>query len=98
MQTPDPETLAIAALVFLAEDAARLRRFLALTGLETQDLRAAAAAPGFLAHVLEHLIQDESLLLAFTAQNSLPPQTVMRALRHLGGEGKAQEGSWQESW
>ncbi len=71
--------LAIAALSFLAGDTERLERFLALTGLGPQSLRAAAREPGFLLGVLEHVASDESLLLAFASENGIEPESVERA-------------------
>ncbi|HRK25590.1 MAG TPA: DUF3572 family protein, partial [Beijerinckiaceae bacterium] len=62
---PDPEALAIDALGFIAGDAERLGRFLALTGLGPGTLRAAAADPAFLIRVLDYLAEDESALIAF---------------------------------
>lgn len=98
MPSPDSEALAIEALVFLAQDEARLARFLALTGLEGQDLRAAAADSGFLVSVMDHLVQDESLLIAFAAEKALAPEAVMRAAARLGGGQAPREGHWRESW
>lgn len=95
---PDDESLAIDALVFLAEDPERLSRFLGITGLEAQNLRAAAGQPGFLASVLDYLMQDESLLLAFAAQKHLAPEAVARAARKLGVGEAPREGHWRESW
>ncbi|MCA0406837.1 MAG: DUF3572 domain-containing protein [Proteobacteria bacterium] len=92
------EALAIEALVYLAQDEARLSRFMALTGLEAQDLRAAAAAPGFLAHVLDYVGQDESLLIAFAAEKHMVPEAIMRAARLLAGDDAPREGTWRESW
>src|SRR5689334_8212027 len=70
------ESLAVQALNFLAEDPARLGRFLALSGLEPGSIRAAAAESGFLAGVLAYLGQDESLLLAFASQAGVRPGEV----------------------
>ena len=61
------EALAIQALNFLATEPQRLSRFLALSGLAPESIRAAAAESGFLAGVLAHLGEDEALLLAFAA-------------------------------
>ena len=58
------ESIAIEVLTFLAGNPARRDRFLALCGLGRDNLRAAAAEPGFLAAILDHLASDESLLLA----------------------------------
>jgi Protein of unknown function (DUF3572) len=81
----DSETLAVQALGFLASDEERLGRFLALTGLGPENLRAAAASPGFLASVLAHVAQDERLLMAFADAAGITPERVGRAAQHLGG-------------
>jgi hypothetical protein len=71
--------LAVAALTFLAGDHERLERFLALTGLGPQSLRAAAREPSFLLGVLDHVASDESLLLAFAGESGFDPEDVGRA-------------------
>lgn len=81
----DAETMAVQALGFLAADAERLGRFLALTGLGPENLRAAAASSGFLASVLAHVAQDERLLLAFASDAGISPERVGDAARRLGG-------------
>jgi hypothetical protein len=77
--------LAIAALVFLACEEDRLGRFLALTGLAPESLRAAAREPGFLLGVLDHVMGDEALLLAFANESNVDPQDVARAREALAG-------------
>lgn len=77
--------LAIAALGFLGGEEERLARFLALTGLGPQSLRAAAREPGFLLAVLDHVASDEDLLLAFADAHGLDPQDVQRARAALAG-------------
>jgi len=71
--------LAIAALSFLAGETERLERFLALTGLGPQSLRAAAREPSFLLGVLDHVAGDETLLLAFANESGIDPEDVGRA-------------------
>jgi hypothetical protein len=71
--------LAIAALNFLAGEHERLERFLALTGLGPQSLRAAAREPSFLLGVLDHVAGDRTLLLAFADERGINPQDVGRA-------------------
>ncbi len=73
------ETLAIAGLGFLASDGERLEPFLSLSGLDPGNLRAAAASPGFLAGVLDHLAANERLLLAFAAEAGRDPADIARA-------------------
>ena len=75
----DPELIAIGALGFLAEDPARLSRFLDITGLNPATLREAAREPRFLASVLDYLMADESLMLAFAAHQGTSPETIAAA-------------------
>jgi hypothetical protein len=79
----DGDDLAVAALGFLAAEPDRLSRFLALSGLGPENLRAAASAPGFLAAVLDYLLSDEPLLLGFTAEQGVAPESVARARRGM---------------
>ena len=81
----DAETIAIAALGFMASDPERLGRFLAITGLGPENLRAAATEPGFLGQILAHVAQDESLLLAFAANSGERPERVGAAHIVLAG-------------
>jgi len=71
--------IALTALAFLAEDASRLSRFLALTGIGPAELRARAGTPQTLSAVLEHVMGDESLLLVFSASKSVPAEAVETA-------------------
>ena len=78
--------LAIQALAFIAEESDRLERFLALTGLERERIREAARQPSFLAGVLEHMLADESLLIAFSQSAGIDPAEIARASSALGGK------------
>ena len=77
------EALAVNALGWLAQDGERLERFLSLSGLTPETVRAAAGEPGFLGAVLTHLMSDESLLLAFAANEGIAPDGVARAAHRL---------------
>ena len=79
------EIMAIQALSYLAGDPERLARFLALTGVSATEIRAAAAAPGFLAGVLEYLVSEEALLTGFAAEHGYKAQTLEAARLALGG-------------
>jgi len=87
--SPDEaEIIALKVLGFLASDPNRLSRFLALSGVDLNDLREAARSPEFLAGLLTHLLEDESLLLTFTAEHDLDPRLPALALAALGrGDG-----------
>ncbi len=71
--------------MFLAAEPERLGRFLAVTGIGPEAIRAAAAEPNFLAGVVEHVIGDERLLLEFAAHAQINPAEVARASAALGG-------------
>jgi Protein of unknown function (DUF3572) len=73
------ESMAIEVLGFLAEDSSRLSRFLSLSGLGRDNLRAAAEEPAFLAAVLDHLAAEEAALLAFAAKSGHEPAAIVRA-------------------
>jgi hypothetical protein len=79
----EAEVIALKALGFLANDASRLSRFLALSGVDLNNLRAAAQSPEFLSGLLNHLLQDESLLLAFTAEQDFDPRLPALAAQAL---------------
>ena len=79
------ETLAIQALAFIAEEPERMAAFLSATGIEAATIRDAARAPDFLVGVLEHMLGDESLLIAFADSAAIDPAEIARARHALGG-------------
>ena len=82
------EEIAANALAFLAVEPPRLIRFLSMTGMSPEELRAHAEDPSTLGAVLDHLASDESLLLVFTSETGIAPEDIGPA-RHLlaGGAG-----------
>src|SRR5262245_48629020 len=80
------EAIALQGLTFLAQERARFLRFLKLTGLEPLDARALAGTPELALAVLEHLAQDESLLLVFAASGAVPPASIGLAISTLRGQ------------
>jgi hypothetical protein len=80
------ETLAIQALAFIAEEPERLGAFLAASGIGPDAIRDAAREPGFLGGVLDHMLGNESLLVAFADSAGLNPTSIARARRSLGGK------------
>jgi hypothetical protein len=70
------QALALQAVAFLAENDDYLCRFLDMTGLDAGQLRNAVHSDAFLAGVLDHLLADESLLLAFCASTGNDPSRV----------------------
>jgi Protein of unknown function (DUF3572) len=78
------EMLAVQVLTFIAEDPERMSGFLAATGLEPGQIRTAAREEGFFAGVLEHMLGDESLLVAFADSAGIDPAEIARARAALG--------------
>jgi hypothetical protein len=77
--------MAVTALGFIAGDGERLGRFLAITGIGPESIRAAAREPDFLLGVLDYLVSDEPLLMAFAKENGFEPEHVARAREVLAG-------------
>jgi hypothetical protein len=82
------EMLAIQALAFIGEEPQRLAAFLQSSGLAIEQVRHAAQEPGFLVGVLEHMLGDENLLLAFAASAGLNPAAIEQARAALTREGE----------
>ena len=83
------DTLAIAALSFIAAEPDRLGHFLAMSGIGPESIREAAREPRFLGGVLDHIVADEELLLAFAAEREIDPEHVVLARDLLVG------GDWE---
>jgi hypothetical protein len=79
------EILALKGLVFLANSDAPLNRFMALSGAGTNDLRERAGEPEFLAAVMDFLMSDEELLMAFCNETSTDPKDLQIARMALPG-------------
>lgn len=79
------ETVAIQALSFLAQEPARLGRFLAETGLGPETIRSAAQDKGFLLGVLDFILNDENLIDDFGEAHGIKPRQLIVAREALGG-------------
>lgn len=77
--------MAVSALAFVAAEPERLGRFLAISGLGPDTIRAAARDPHFLAGVLEYVEADERLLVEFASEAGVDPMDIGRARRALAG-------------
>ncbi len=83
----EAEELAVAALLFIANDAELMPRFLNITGINASDIRQAASTKGFLAGVLQFIMAHEPTLISFSTESGYPPQSVGEAINFLpGGE------------
>jgi len=80
------EHLAIQALGYLASNAERLGRFLALSGLGPESIRAAAQDRAFLTGVLEYIVSDETLLVGYAEHAGIAPEQVAGVHAALAGQ------------
>lgn len=73
------ESVALQAFSYIAGDEPRLSRFLNVTGLTPETIRAAATSPGFLAAMLDYVAADEKLLLDLAEHLKAKPERIMEA-------------------
>ncbi len=78
-------TTARDALIWMADRPEALGAFLAAGGLAPGDLRGRADDPEFLGFLLDFLLGDEDLLLAFCAEAGVAPTVPARARAALPG-------------
>ncbi len=79
----DPSVLALAALAATLGDERRARRFLDLTGIGTDELRARAGEPELLAALLRFLESHEPDLMAVAAAIDVKPEALVEARQQL---------------
>ncbi len=79
------EVLGIKALGWLAENEEHLLRFLGMTGSDPAELRTRAQDPEFLGFVLDFLLSDDRIILAFCDDTGIGPETPMQARAALPG-------------
>ncbi len=91
MPTPTPNdsvALALAALAATLGEPRRARRFVDLTGIGTDELRARAGEPALLAALVRFLEAHEPDLIAVSEELGVSPDVLVQARRELE-EGKA---------
>ena len=87
MKRESAETLALRALAWLAADDDLLGRFLGASGAAPGDLATGASDPRFLAAVVDFLLTDDVLVMAFCDAEGYPYPAPMAARAALpGGE------------
>lgn len=79
----DPAALALQALGWVLGDAPRAERFLSLTGLTPEELRAGLGDPAMLAAVLEFLCGHEADLIAAADALAVAPGDLAAARENL---------------
>lgn len=81
--TNDPQALALSALAATLTDERRARRFLDLSGIDTDDLRHRAAEPQLLAALIRFLEAHEPDLVAVAGEVGVSPDALVQARRAL---------------
>ena len=81
--TNDPHALALSALAETLADERRARRFLDLTGIGTDELRARADDPALLAELIGFLEAHEPDLLAVAEGIGVKPDILVASRRAL---------------
>lgn len=85
-QTPnDPYALALSALAVTLSDERRAQRFLDLTGIETDELRARAAEPALLSALIRFLEAHEPDLLSVSERIGVRADELVAARRQIEG-------------
>ena len=79
----DAQALALLALATAVSDERRARRFLDLTGIGTDELRARAGDPVLLAALIRFLEAHEPDLIAVAEAMDVAPQALVSARREL---------------
>ncbi|HEY1143596.1 MAG TPA: DUF3572 family protein [Sphingomicrobium sp.] len=81
--TNDAETLALSALAAALTDERRARRFLDLSGIDTEDLRDRAGEPQLLAALLRFLEAHEPDLIEVAEAVGVTPGALVAAREEL---------------
>lgn len=79
----EPQVLALAALGWILEDGDRAERFLSLTGLDPDTLRAGLGDPAVLGAVMEFLTNHEPDLLRCAEALAVTPEELVGAAQEL---------------
>lgn len=85
MQLETAQTVALKALSFILSEEALRDRFLALSGMDADDMRLRIEETDFLTNILDFLMSHEPDLLAFADYAQTKPEEIAMAWRQLGG-------------
>jgi Protein of unknown function (DUF3572) len=77
--------IALLYMAYLASNDEKLGQFCNLSGMGQAELTERLLDPAFQGFLLDFLLQDESELLAFSAEQGLKPETIMIARSKLPG-------------
>lgn len=86
MKTDYYESLALQALVALLDEDNWRDRFLSLTGMDGDTIKARVNEAGFLAGVLGFFLDHEPDLLSLAERLECKPEDIVKAAHALGGQ------------
>jgi hypothetical protein len=86
LSAPEAEKIALRLLTFMAGEPDHMSRFMALTGMGPDELRANAGSSHFQVAMLDHLLEDETLLLTFCTNQNISPELIAPARHVLSGD------------
>lgn len=73
------QLIAVKSLAYLSEFDEHLNHFHSETGFDQKDISCLIDNPDFLGGVLDFIMQNESLLLAFSASEEIEPRQIQEA-------------------
>ena len=79
------EAIALQALSYILNDQAHLSHFIATTGYDAESLETLTDSSENLGGVLDYLLSNETLLLAFAVDSGLAPEAPSQARQALSG-------------
>lgn len=83
MTEADAEQIAIDALGWMAQDPEIIGGFLGVSGATPEDIRKRAKEPEFLGFVLDYLLSDDAMVMAFSDATGHSAQAPMQARQAL---------------
>jgi hypothetical protein len=84
-KTPETSIIALNLIGFIASSESHLERFQGLTGISIEDLKSRAPDPKFHIFILDYVMQDEPLILEFSAAAQISPTVLQSAHHALSG-------------
>jgi hypothetical protein len=80
-KTLDNAVTLLNLIAFIVSNESHFERFQGLTGISIEDLKMRANDPQFHIFILDYAMQDEQLILEFSAAEQISP-TVLQAAHH----------------
>ncbi len=86
MTKDEAENVAISALAWMAQDEDIIGGFMGVTGASPEDLRSRASDPDFLGFVLDYLLSDDAMIMAFSDATGISANAPLIARDTLPGQ------------